>query len=222
MGKDLTGSVVAVISGDIVGSRQINDKEFLHAAIAKSLEELNLRFGAYSETFRGDAFQILFPSPEKVILAAVMLRSWLISFSTSKKHPLDARLGVGIGQMDYWSEQVGQCDGPGFVLSGKALDELTGSHDRLKILTFDTNLNSRLALNTRFADNLISGWSHYSAEVVKLNLVHTGTQQELAEIMGKTQPTINKRLTTARSDLIEAYIDFAQNVIDKRMSHDSQ
>lgn len=63
-----------------------------------------------------------------------------------------------------------------------------------------------LSLATRFADDIISNWSKYSAETAFYSLVYDESQNVLANRLCRSQSTINNRIATAKLDLIKAYI----------------
>ncbi|MFD2437755.1 hypothetical protein [Modicisalibacter luteus] len=66
---------------------------------------------------------------------------------------------------------------------------------------------------TRFADDVVSHWSRFSAEVVSLSLLYQESQQQLAKRLGRAQPTINRRLVAARWPLIRDYLEYMQKAL---------
>lgn len=204
-----------VITGDIVGSRKIENKKVLLEALHDVLDVLTQRCKARAEIYRGDEFQVLIPAAADCVLAAVLIRAAIISHSPSKKQPWDARIAIGIGAVETLLERVAESSGEAFVLSGKGLDEISRSGDRLCIFTDSAALNRQLALPTRLVDDIISHWSHYSAQVVYYSLLYNESQQALAKRLGRSQPTIHTRLATAKQELVRAYIEYTSEILSQ-------
>ena len=202
-----------VITGDIVGSRKIEDKAALIDGLHEVLEVLAQRFEAQGNIYRGDEFQVLLPTAGDSVLAAILIRSAIISRSHSKKQTWDARIAVGIGEIDNLRAKIIESSGEAFLLSGRGLDEIGKTGDRLCILTNSPEIDRQLALATRLVDDIISHWSHYSAQVAYLSLLYNESQLVLAKRLGRSQPTIHTRLATAKLELIRAYIDYTSELL---------
>jgi hypothetical protein len=177
------------------------------------LDELVLRFQARAEIYRGDEFQVFIPNASDSVLAAVLIRAAIIAQSRSKKQMWDTRIAIGIGPVDRPVQKVTESTGEAFVLSGRGLDEISKSGDRLCILTYSSAFNRQLSLLTRLVDDIISHWSHYSAQVAYYSLLYHESQQVLAKRLGRSQPTIHTRLATAKLELIKAYIDYTSEIL---------
>ena len=113
----------------------------------------------------------------------------------------------------FGGEKVSESDGPAFLLSGKGMDELTKANRRLIIKAPWEQADRSLSLVTRFADDVISNWSGYSAETAFYSLAYNESQSVLAERLGKSQSTINGRISTARLELIKAYIQHVRDYV---------
>ena len=109
--------------------------------------------------------------------------------------------------------RIAESSGEAFVLSGRGLDEISRSGDRLCILSASATINRQLSLLTRMADDILSHWSHYSAQVAYYNLLFNEPQQALAQRLGRSQPTINSRLATAKMGLVREYIGYAGEIL---------
>ncbi|SHF62814.1 hypothetical protein SAMN02745148_03140 [Modicisalibacter ilicicola DSM 19980] len=202
-------ATIGVLTGDVVGSQRIKDKSRLGSTLDRVLELLENRFDALSDRYRGDGFQVVLPDPANSMTAAVLLRAALIEQSPSRQAMWDARIAVGVGTGEVPDPQhFAQADGQAFILSGRRLDELSDTTDRLAIVTSSPELDVTLTLVTRFADDILSHWSRFSAEVVSLSLLHDESQQALARRLGRAQPTINRRLAAARWPLIRDYLAY--------------
>lgn len=200
--------LIAVLTGDVIASRKTADPKRLSAALDVALARVCDRFAGEAERYRGDAFQLALLDAEHAMTAAVMLRAALIERSEARQR-WDARIAVAVGQ-DGWrpGQRIAEASGELFVRSGKALDAMDNGagHLHLERLAERDEPDAGLVLLTRFADDLIDGWSRYSAEAVGLLLRHGESQQALAERLGISQPAVHKRLRTARWALLDAYL----------------
>ncbi|MDJ0806488.1 MAG: hypothetical protein QNJ78_06605 [Gammaproteobacteria bacterium] len=204
-----------VITGDIVGSSQIDDRNTLLDALHGVLDVLARQFAVRSDVYRGDEFQALIPNPAHTTLAALLIRARIIALSPSKKQPWDARISMGVGRVDSLRERLGESSGEAFTLSGRGLEAIKKSDERLSLLAGSADITRQLSLLTRMADDIITHWSHYSGEVAYFSLLYNESQQALAKRLGRSQPTINTRLVTAKLALIRAYVDYTDEILSK-------
>lgn len=202
----------AVLTGDIVKSRAITDKARLNASLRDILAQLAERHRGQFDIFRGDSFQLLLPEADHAVAAAVLIRAALIMHSDAQRW--DARIAVASGEIHFLGERVSESQGPVFEASGLGLEQLSASSQRL-LLVSSAGFAPLLALATRFADAIISDWTHFSAEVVYWTLSESLSQQALAQRLARTQPTINSRLATARYGLIHDYLHTAGTFFGK-------
>ena len=205
----------AVITGDLVGSRKVERRDELLSELKSALNMMERNFSARHEIYRGDSFQVLVPDPRDAMRATILLRAHLRTISGSSNPSWDARVSVGVGKIDRQREPLGESSGEAFELSGLGLEALSESAGRLVISTPSEAANRALALLTRFADDIISNWSHYSAEIAYYRLLLDESQSELGKLLGRKQPTIHARLATARMKLIEAYIQRVREVLEQ-------
>ncbi|WP_227368466.1 SatD family protein [Halomonas sp. M20] len=200
---------ISVLTGDVVGSQRIKDKDHFNRTLDAMLDLIEKRFNARCDRYRGDGFQVVIPDPGNSMTAVILIRAALIQQSPSRQNMWDARIAVGVGSGKVpEAERFAQADGEAFVLSGQKLDGLSDTTDRLAIVTSSSELDETLALMTRFVDDILSHWSRFSAEVVSLSLLHDESQQALAQRLGRAQPTINRRLAVARWPLIRDYLAY--------------
>jgi len=169
--------VDAVITGDLVKSRRINDADI--ETVIKSLKdtfgEINrelLNGKGTFEIFRGDSFQGLIPQPELALLVAIIirarLRTYTPSFSlathTKTDKPIlyaysDARIAIGVGAIRYNAERITESQGEAFQNSGNSFDALSKENERLAIATPWENINSE-------------SWLHISLQILFSSLLY--------------------------------------------------
>ncbi|XKE46846.1 hypothetical protein LG302_06850 [Halomonas organivorans] len=195
-------SRLAVLTGDVIESRRIADARCLHRTLEAALAELaDHHDGAY-QRYRGDGFQLALPDPAAAVDAAVTLRASLIERSEADQR-WDARVAIAVGADTLPpADDLASADGPVFVASGRALDALARRDEHLALAMTTEAVEPCLALVLRYLDELVEGWSPYSAEIVRLRLRHEETQQALAERLGIRQPSVHKRLRAARWPLL--------------------
>ena len=111
--------MLAIITGDIVDSRSINDPTIW----MDPLKELFNKMGETPqnwEIYRGDSFQIEV-APEESLRIALVIKSIIKKLKTKK---LDVRIAIGIGEKNFEANYVSESTGEAFVFSGTLLDEL--------------------------------------------------------------------------------------------------
>jgi DNA-directed RNA polymerase specialized sigma24 family protein len=199
---------IAVLTGDLVDSRKASDPQRLFQVLDTAIEAITARYDGQSERYRGDGFQIALPDPAVAMPAAVLLRAALIRHSEEHQR-WDARIAVAIGR-DAWQpgQRVTEASGEVFVRSGQTLDTMSEGTAHLALSLVEEPGSECLALLTRFVDDLVDGWSRYSAETVYLSLWHEESQQALAKRLGISQPSVHKRLRAARWALLDDYLRY--------------
>ena len=174
--------MVAIITGDIIKSRNIEAKQWM-----PELKKVLNRYGNEPKTweiYRGDSFQIEV-KPEEALHAAILIKAAIKQFK-----PLDVRLAIGIGDITYHSEKITESNGNAFIYSGESFESL--KKQTLAIKTewkdFDKTINLMFDLASLTMDN----WTPTSSLIIKtaLEAKPESNQQELAEILNKKQSNI--------------------------------
>ncbi|WP_299231791.1 hypothetical protein [uncultured Halomonas sp.] len=201
---------IAVLTGDVVDSRKVSDRRRLYRLLDDSLQRLARQQQGHAERFRGDGFQIALPQARHAMTAAIALRAALIEHSEPDQR-WDARIAVAVGPARWQADlRIAEADDAPFVASGRRLDRLGEGDEHLALTLLDDPDDGSLALLMRFLDDLLAGWSTYSAEVVQLSLERTLSQQAMATHLGISQPSVYKRLKAARWPLLSdtlAYLE---------------
>jgi len=201
---------IAVLTGDVIDSRKVRDRQRLYRVLDDTLASLAKRQGGRIGRFRGDGFQLALPHSRHAMTSAIALRTALIEHSEPEQR-WDARIAVAVGPAEWRDDlRVAEADDEPFVVSGRHLDALSESADRLALTLLDEPDDGSLALLLRYLDDLVASWSHYSAEVVQLSLERELSQQAMAERLGIRQPSVHKRLRAARWPLLNdtlAYLE---------------
>ncbi|MDO4462718.1 MAG: hypothetical protein Q4C30_09570 [Bacteroidia bacterium] len=211
--------IKGVITGDLVNSTQIAAewRQLVMDALNASVSDLSSLTPIKIETYRGDSFQITVDQLESVLTVAIAIRAKLRASTPDKSEGWDARLSIGIGDVSFESQNILTSDGEAFRLSGRAFDNI--GKKRLCISTPCTELDSRLELVTRFADDVVSGWTPKQAAVVYRSLVFPKTQKELAEELKMTYQNFNYHWGVAKGQLILDYINYYKSLVTKLISN---
>ncbi|MFA0963825.1 transcriptional regulator [Roseivirga sp. BDSF3-8] len=191
--------MIAVITGDLIGSQEHKPDEWLPA-----LKETMGLFGKEPEdweVYRGDSFQIIL-TPEMTIKAALMIKA-----AMRQLPGLGVRMAIGLGDEAYHSGKITESNGPAFVKSGECFEALKkttmaiSSDDAIS----DELFNYMLELALLTMDN----WHPATAGVVSAALKYPGlTQKELAAKLGKSQSSVSEALSRAGYDEITRLQDF--------------
>lgn len=206
--------IKGVITGDIVGSSQI--KPEFRADLLKCLttmeEELQSVSPFRMELYRGDSFQLLVEDPAMTAKIAILLRAGLIYHTPNKDAGMwDAKVSIGIGSIDFISDNIVTSDGEAFMYSGRQLDNI-GKH-RLSIKTPWQDVNEELDVSTAFVDDIITGWSNKQAGMIYLSLRQNSAKKEVAEMSGTSIQNVRNVLSVAKESLIKKYIERNAEII---------
>ncbi len=206
---------IAIITGDIVKSSDIQGEE--REEILNSIKELPQILGHLGldgvEIYRGDSFQMHINKPENAVLIAILTRATL----RAKNKEWDARVSIGIGTIEYRSDDIVTSDGEAFKNSGREFDNL--KKRRLSILTPWIDVNEELSVSTAFADSIINSWTDSQAKAVSISLSEKITQKEIAERLGKKSQTVSNMMASAKEALVSMYVDRYTKIISNKISN---
>jgi hypothetical protein len=193
--------MVAVITGDIIGSRKlVNQEKWL-----SPLKNLLKTWGESPQNWkidRGDFFQIEVEKPEEALKKVFEIKSLIKKIepleSNKKISTIDVRLALGIGEKTFIGESISESNGQAFIFAGEKFEVLKKENSTIGIKTpwqnFDEEMNLYLKLAAIFMDN----WSVSSAELVELILENpTRTQAEIGIQLGIKQNSVSGRWNRA-------------------------
>lgn len=207
---------IAVLTGDVIDSRKVQDRPRLYRLLDAALAAQAERHDGRAGRFRGDGFQLALPHARHAMTAAIALRAALIEHSEAEQR-WDARIAVAVGPAPWRDDlQVAEADAEPFVQSGQHLDALSEGPAQLSLTLLDEPDDGGLTLLVRYLDDLVAGWSRYSAEVVGLGLADDLSQQAMAERLGIRQPSVHKRLRSARWPLLADTLAYLETRLSDR------
>ena len=208
----------AVAAGELAPGSRVSDEKFskIPDLIRASFQAVNrmvpeegkLRY----EIIRMDEFLALSDSPLHSMRSLIMLFS-AFRFLSNKElsERLDLRICQGIGPVEFAQEHLRESDGTAFRKATAGLGKMK-RNQRISIHSPVNAMNEELALSCSFMDILIHDWSDEQAEAMFLNL--TGKNQvEISQLLGISQPAVNRRLKAAHSDTIHKFIDRFEHLI---------
>jgi hypothetical protein len=202
----------AVVAGELAPGSRVSDEQFskipdlirasFQAVNRMVNEEAKLRY----EIIRMDEFLALSESPVHSMRSLIMLFS-AFRFLSHKElsERLDLRVCLGLGPVEFAQDHLRESDGTAFRKATSGLGKLKRKQ-RISVSTPVKTLDGELALSCSFMDILIHDWSDEQAEAMFLNL--TGKNQiEISQLLGISQPAVNRRLKAAHFDTIHKFID---------------
>ncbi len=196
---------IAIITGDIINSRQANPQLWL-----TPLKETLSEFGDEPkqwEIYRGDSFQLEI-SKEKALEVAIFIKA-----SLKQQKGIDVRMAIGIGNKDYDSEKITESNGSAFVHSGECFEGLKKQTLALKSSSeaFNTTMNLMLQL----ALLNMNTWLPATARIVKATMEHPqSNQKELAAILENSQSNVSEALLRAGFDEVQKMIHFYKTQVE--------
>ena len=175
--------------GDIVQSRNINDRAGAQAALKKVLMELNETpsnlLSPYTITL-GDEFQCL---KEKADGAFHDILQILVAM-----HPQKIRFSLGIGELvtDVNPEMAIGMDGPVFHNARDGMEALKNSQSLITIRGI-TNVSAQLANHAlALVSRNFQKWNKRQLEIMRAMLGTDATMSEVAENLGITKQAVSQ------------------------------
>ena len=211
----------AVLTGDLVGSSRFkieNQRDNVISLLKDSFDKIeSTDIVSPFMIYRGDSFQGVLSRPEDALRASIMIRANLLSKSKGKRGRLDARIAVGIGTIEYLSEnQVGEGDGEAFRNSGIELDRMKKGEVNLIIKTPWDEINEELRTECALIDALIHRWTKEQAEAAMYQMQGL-TQEEIAGILDISQSAVFQRLKTGGSRAIQVFLERYRKIIQYKV-----
>lgn len=195
----MSNGISVIITGDIVDSTSIEDKRDLITRLNQIFEMLvqkNYIPKKGSDIFRGDGFQILLQSPEMGMEVAIMISALL------RIKSWEARMVIGVGDISFIGENIGEYDGSAFIESGRRLDKMK-RNERIRLVSENEDLNEEFEVSLGFLDYILSRWTEKSSEVVFIHYYHKIIQEEIARKLDISQPAVSKHYKTSAIDALD-------------------
>ncbi|WP_343855263.1 hypothetical protein [Algoriphagus jejuensis] len=198
--------MIAVIKGDIVASRKVEDQDIW----LKPLKDLLAKWGSTPEQWEvvwGDFFQVEIPNPADALQVAFEIKTLVKKTkplaSEKKMSIIDVRMAIGIGEKTYSGKRISESNGTAFIYSGEKFDTLKKENATIGVKsnwqTFDEEVNLYLKLT----NTLMERWTVSSAELMDIVLQNPDvTQEEIGRQLGIKQSGVSGRWSRACIDEI--------------------
>ncbi len=200
--------MIAIIKGDIIASRKIQNPERWMLPLKQLLETWGQSPKNW-ELVWGDFFQIEVPNPEDALRRALIIKALIKSVEPEnagkKQSSIDVRMSIGIGEKTYSSERISESNGPAFVNAGEKFEKLNKEKVNLAIQTPWKEIDEDINLNLKLAGIFMDEWTVSSAQLVELFFKHPhATQTEIGEMLGIRQNSVSGRWTRSHIEEIQA------------------
>lgn len=202
-------AIQAVLTGDIVNSTRLSSSK-----TGRLTRQITALFSKHKmEFYRGDSFQAYVKSPAEALRLALLCRTSAINISKDGKIISDVRISIGIGNITGPVRTLKTAQGEAFVLSGRKLDELLKTEQRLAISCSDALANAGLQVIADYINSIFELMTAKQSEVI-FELLHGQQQQAVAKKLKKTKSSIHQRVTAGRWPEIEKLLQQYENIIN--------
>lgn len=221
-GSEISGKVVAVLTGDIVKSSTLTSDRRLF--LYEVLQDLSLLLrNQYPQDilfdmakYRGDGWQLVVNTPGKAFEISLFLRTYIRSKFRSEK--LDTRIGIAIGGVDFIpGDNVSEGYGAAFTESGRVLDGLKDQNMGFTIVKNTDSIGGRLIANLiKTHDAFITSWTPLQCQAVHLAL-QGFTQSEIGnrwQPKSISQAAVAKHLKSANWELIKEGLHLFEEAVN--------
>ena len=198
--------MIAVLTGDIVKSTKLSGEEYQNTIqyLQNLLQDVQTRFDAVGQIYRGDAFQIQFYNPAQALECALMLKLSLQGSQLSNK-PIHCTLSLAYGSYSKLDAEPNTSSGPVFVNSGRGIEK-TPKGDISLWFEEETQQPGDLLLN-QFLNHLLSRLTKGQAVLLNQYIQsHYAELKELARITETSTQNISNRLNAIGAQLVRDYI----------------
>ncbi|WP_352423105.1 hypothetical protein [Proteiniphilum sp.] len=214
--------MIAVIKGDIISSRKVNNSESWLLPLKNQLNEWGQSPKQW-ELVWGDSFQLEIDRPEEALRKSLIIKALVKRVvpedQKRKSGLLDVRMAIGIGNKTYTGERISESNGEAFIFAGEKFEELEKGKVNLLIKSpweaFDEEMNLYLKLASLFMDN----WMVASAELIGWVLKYPDyTQKEIGDRLGIKQNSVSGRWRRAHVEELLAVDQMYRRKLKKLQS----
>lgn len=197
--------MIAVLTGDLAHSTKMPTHIYTQTIelLQLQLTKVNDVYGANGEVYRGDAFQIQYPTLTNALKSTLLIKLALYTADFSDL-PIAITLSLAYGEYDIYDKKPNTSSGPVFIASGRGLEN-TARGD-LSLSLPEKNQNE-IKLLTQFLNHLLNRLTKTQAQLLSLYIERDFPEhKEMAKITGTTRQNISNRLSNIGAFLIRDYI----------------
>ena len=220
--------MIAVLTADLIDSTKYSDDtlRFIIEQLQDEFKALAKEYtnAAHFSMFRGDSFQGVLQSPADALKVALRLKATVtkaqLDQTTSKAViPIgDVRIAIGIGEGQFPEDSINTANSEAYQLSGRLLDGMKELGRKTQMSCADEAINDEFLTTFAFLDNATDRWSVASSEVIYY-LLKGLKEQEIADILDRSQAAINLRKKAASWQEIQGLLQRFEKVI-KNYTHE--
>ena len=223
----------ATISADIVSSTSLEMEQrlYLEERLTSFLLVMRKKFrqdGFYGRLLKGDYIECALKRTKNALRIALLIKAYVKSLDINDKKKKSqlrifktygVRAAIGIGELTVFDVKKGILDGEAIYFSGRAIEGLsTYGKERVVIknsLFFKSNREDwDLCFNPmcHLLDVLFLKMTRLQSEIIYYKLLGK-TEDEIKNILKKSQSTINQHSTTAGWNAIENAVKYFERII---------
>jgi len=216
------GNIYAVLTGDIVGSMELNDgrgypiSDIITAVEGLIYDSFKKTIWAEIDVFRGDSWQMVVKDPIQSLRIALFIR--MVLRSEKSIEALDTRISIGFGGIEFLpKDDISSGIGEAFRLSGYGLDQCK-KDQRMKLSFPEANrssLTEGLERITQLIDFQIQRWTSRQADAVAGALIGLTQKEIAARWVGEvvSQQAISQHLASAGWIPISRTIQYFESIL---------
>jgi hypothetical protein len=194
--------VIAIIKGDIIGSRQIQDATIW----SKPLKALLSQWGTTPRQWElawGDSFQLEVSDPMEALQKALHIKARIHSISNKPENManLGVRMAIGIGEKNHQSDSISESSGSAFIYAAEKFEQIEAEGITLGMRSEWADLDERMNLYLKLACVFMDKWSRNSGEIMDLTFSKPdATQEQLGKVLGLRQNSVSGRWSRAHGE----------------------
>ncbi|HXO76269.1 MAG TPA: hypothetical protein VN824_13550 [Puia sp.] len=202
--------IYGVLTGDVVNSTSIPVFK-----AERLLKELAGELTPYVVSFyRGDSFQVFMEDPKKSLRTALICRTLAISMTEPGSVRSDVRVSVGIGKVQLPVRMPDMARGEAFILSGRGLDKIEGTEQRLSIGSGHEIADIGFEIMANYIDSIFNKMTSKQA-VVLLDLLKGQQQQDAVLKLKRSKSTISQLVSAGRWPEVEKLLEQFETLINQ-------
>jgi hypothetical protein len=202
----------AVASVDIVQSSRLTaaNRRALLAVIKKCMQLLQMENkDILYEVSRGDSIQVLWKKKSSDALRQLL---WLHMMLL--KEGFEMRTGFGVGTVSLLTKSLSTSDGTAFQLSGRCLDTIKNTENRIAIAFENEELNKEWAVHNVVLNYVLQRTTAPQAVAIA-HMLENKTQLQVAKSLRIKQPSVHQRLKAGGWVIIQGVVNRFEQIQEK-------
>ena len=199
-------NMIAVLTGDLVNSTKMSNATYTEVtnSLKGFLQDVNDKYRAIGEVYRGDEFQIQYPDPAHALKSALLIKLAL-HLSKSSPKPIQCTLSLAYGAYDIYDNTPNTSSGPAFIESGRGLEKAQRGEFSLRFQ--QESDNDDVQLLNQFLNHLLNRLTKTQAELLYQYIESDFVEhKKIADITGTTRQNISNRLGNIGAFLVRDYM----------------